>query len=64
MLHIARKSVFIKRRMTFNQSGCREFLFFEARNVFQKTHGKRVMIYAGVTKTPIQSSSIKKKLFT
>ena len=49
----------LKRSMTFNQSGCRDiFLFFEARQVYQKTHGQRVMSYAGATNAPIQSSSV------
>ena len=59
MLHIIKNAVFIKRSMAFNQSGCPEkFLFFEARQVYQKTHRQRVMSYAGATKAPIQSSSI------
>ena len=36
----------------------RNISFFEARQVYQKTHGQRVMSYAGATKAPIQSSSV------
>ena len=36
----------------------RNISFFEAREVYQKTHGPRVMSYAGATKAPIQSSSV------
>ena len=32
--------------------------FFEARTIFKKTHGQRVMSYAGAAKTPIQSTSV------
>ena len=57
MLPIIQNAVFIKRSMTFNQSGCRE-IYFLARQVYQKTHEQRVMIYAGATMTPLQSSSV------
>ena len=36
----------------------RNISFFEARQVYQKTHGQRVKSYAGATKAPIQSSSV------
>ena len=32
--------------------------FFEARTIYQKTHGQRVLIYAGAAKTLIQSISV------
>ena len=32
--------------------------FFEARTIYQKTHGQRVMSYSGAAKTPIQSISV------
>ena len=32
--------------------------FFEARAIYQKTHGQRVMNYAGTTKAPIQCTSV------
>ena len=32
--------------------------FFEARTIYQKTHGQRVMSYAGVAKAPIQRTCI------
>ena len=36
----------------------RNISFFEGRMVYQKTHGQRVMSYAGAAKTPIQSISV------
>ena len=36
----------------------RNISFFEARQVYQKTHGQRMMSYAGATKAPLQSSSV------
>ena len=60
ILHIARNAVFIKGSMTFSQSECpRIFLFFEARTIYQKTHGYRVMSYAGDAKALIQSTSVR-----
>ena len=32
--------------------------FFEARTIYMRTHGQRVMSYAGAAKTPIQSTSV------
>ena len=32
--------------------------FFEARAIYQKTHGQRVMNYAGTTKAPAQCTSV------
>ena len=32
--------------------------FFEARTIYQKTHGQRVMNYAGATKAPTQCTSV------
>ena len=32
--------------------------FFEARTIYRRTHGQRVMSYAGAVKTPIQSTSV------
>ena len=32
--------------------------FFEARAIYQNTHGQRVMNYAGTTKAPIQCTSV------
>ena len=32
--------------------------FFEARTIYQRTHGQRVMSYAGAAKTPIQSTLV------
>ena len=36
----------------------RNISLFEARQVYQETHGQRVMSYAGATKAPIQRSSV------
>ena len=34
------------------------YLFFEARTIYQKNHGQRVMNYAGATKAPTQCTSV------
>ena len=40
----------------------RNISFFEARQVYQKTHGQRVMSYAGATKAPIQAHRSARRL--
>ena len=59
VLLLARNAVFIKGSMTFSQSECRGiFHFFEARTMYQKTHGQKVMIYDGALKAQIQIASV------
>ena len=59
MLHIIKKcSVYKKEYDIQSIKVSRNISFFEARQVYQKTHGQRVMSYAGATKAPIQSSSV------
>ena len=59
MLHTARSVQFIKRNMVYNQLECPViFHFFEARMIYKKTYGQRVMNYAGSTKAPFQRTLI------
>ena len=59
MLHIITKcSVYKKEYDIQSIRVSRNISFFEARQVYQKTHGQRVMSYAGATKAAIQSSSV------
>ena len=46
MLHIIKNAVFIKRSDIQSIRVSRNISFFETRQVYQKTHGQRVMSYA------------------
>ena len=59
MLHTARNVLFIKKEYDIQSIRVSSNIsFFEARMIYKKTHGQRVMSYAGATKAPIQSSSV------
>ena len=57
--HSTKSVVFISDNMTFKLLECQGiFFFFEARKVYQQTHGQRVMNYAVAIRAPIQSASV------
>ena len=57
--HNITKSVpFISENMAFKILVSRNISFFEARKVYQQTHGQWVMIYAGAIEAPIQNASV------
>ena len=49
---------FLKGNLTFNLSVSRNISFFEARNVYQQTHGQKVVNYAGAVRVPTQTASV------
>ena len=54
-----KNAVFINESMIFSiLEYHRMYLFFEARAIYQKSHGQRVMSYAGAAKAPIQNTSV------
>ena len=59
MLHIAKKCSIYKREYDIQSIRVsKNISFFETRTIYQRTHGQRVMSYAGAAKSPIQSTSV------
>ena len=54
--HTTKSAVIIRGNLIFKISTI--VSFFEARTIYKKTHGQRVMNYAGATKTPTQCTSV------
>ena len=56
--HITKSVLFISENMTFKILECQIIYIFEARKVYQQTHGQRVMNYAGAIRVPTQSATV------
>ena len=52
------KCSFYNESMIFSILEYHRMYLFEARAIYQKSHGQRVMNYAGTTKAPIQCTSV------
>ena len=44
--------------MTFKILECQGIFIFEARKIYQQTHGQRVINYAGAIRAPTQNASV------